>query len=105
MITFTEVEEFLAKLGIGRAEYRINETPIDCTPCIQYDGKTTEVFTAERGIRLELQAYNDPLAGMPQGFLLQHTKPRRLNGRTCGMFAAGEGSRVGVGVATGWARV
>ena len=63
-MTFTQLEEILNEHHIKSSAYKINETPCDNTYCILYDGKFTEVFYFERGIRCDLKTFQNKDEGI-----------------------------------------
>jgi hypothetical protein len=63
-MTFNELEKLMIERGIRRGMLAINEIPKDGQYCIQFDGKTTEVFRFERGIKMDLATFADISAAM-----------------------------------------
>lgn len=62
--TFTELENELLASGIAAGAMAINCIPVDGQHCIQWDGKLVEVFYSERGIKLDLETFDDPVSAI-----------------------------------------
>ena len=63
-MTFSELEKLMTARGIRRGALAINEIPKDGQYCIQFDGKTMEVFRSERGLKMDLSTFEDISAAM-----------------------------------------
>ena len=74
-MTFTELEHAMVAKGIRRDHLAINEVPVDCQYCIQYDGTLTEVFRFERGIKGDLATFKDTAAAMKYFEKLVYSDP------------------------------